>query len=71
MKVLSEGCLKNSGMEVDGLKSTSDIALMLSFGEDGREEGEESRLGLRGKRLKEGSKCHLPVRAWVQHCHLM
>lgn len=43
-----EGCTKNSGMAVDGLKSTSDIALMLNLREDGKEVGEGS-LGLKGK----------------------
>ena len=48
-----EGCTENSGMAVDGLKSTSDIALMLSFREDGKEE-EEGRLGLKGKGFEGG-----------------
>ena len=43
-----EGCTKNSGMAVDGLKSTSGIALTLNFREDGKEVGEDGRLGLKG-----------------------
>ena len=49
-----EGCTKNSGMAVEGLKSTSDIALMLSFRDDGKEEGEEGSLGLKGKGFEGG-----------------
>lgn len=49
-----EGCSENSGMAVDGLKSTSDIALMLSFREDGKEEGEEGSLGLKEKGFEGG-----------------
>lgn len=55
-----EGCTKNSGMAVDGLKSTSDIALMLNFREDGKEEGEEGSLGLKGK-VFEGGVWSCPV----------
>ena len=37
-----EGCTKNSGMAVDGLKSMSDVGLlMLSFREEGEEREEE------------------------------
>ena len=49
-----EGWTENSGMAVDGLKSTSDIPLMLSFREDGKEEGEEGSLELKGKGFEGG-----------------
>lgn len=50
-----EGCTKDSGMAVDGLKSTSDVALMLCFKEEGEEkEGEEESLRLEGKEFEGG-----------------
>ena len=49
-----DGCTKISEIAVDGLKSTSDIALMLSLREDGKEEGEEGRLGLNKKGFEGG-----------------
>lgn len=49
-----EDCTENSGIAVEGLKSTSDIALMLNLREDGKEEGEEGSLGLKGKGFEGG-----------------
>lgn len=51
-----EGCRKGSGMAVDGLKSTSDVGLLiLTFREEGEEnEEEEGSLRLEGKSFEGG-----------------
>jgi hypothetical protein len=48
-----EGCTSNSGMAVDGLKSTSDVGLTVSFREEGDEEREDGSLA-EGKEFKGG-----------------